>query len=106
MRHYFLRQMVGNFWIPQTVDMTDDKRTKDLLTEHEKTALYDTLGFLIFMDSFQVANLPNISEGNSLLTVYVLPLNSIFSNFVCAFAIPNPKNIANRMINFFILFFF
>ena len=40
-------QMVGNFWIPQTVDMTDDKRTKDLLTEHEKTALYDTLGFLI-----------------------------------------------------------
>lgn len=55
-------QMVGNFWIPQTVDMTDDKRTKDLLTEHEKTALYDTLGFLIFMDSFQVANLPNISE--------------------------------------------
>ena len=55
-------QMVGNFWIPQTVDMTDDKRTKDLLLDHEKQALYDTLGFLIFMDSFQVANLPNIAD--------------------------------------------
>lgn len=55
-------QMVGNFWIPQTVDMTDDKRTKTLLTVDETKALYDTLGFLIFMDSFQVANLPNISD--------------------------------------------
>lgn len=55
-------QMVGNFWIPQTVDMTDDRRTKTLLTLDETTALYDTLGFLIFMDSFQVANLPNISN--------------------------------------------
>lgn len=54
--------MVGNFWIPQTVDMTDDRRTKDLLTSDEKEATYDTLGFLIFMDSFQVANLPNITD--------------------------------------------
>jgi len=54
--------MVGNFWIPQTVDMTDDRRTKDLLTSDEKEATYDTLGFLIFMDSFQVNNLPNIAD--------------------------------------------
>ena len=54
--------MLANFWIPQSVDMTDDKRTKDLLSDHEKRATYDTLGFLIFMDSFQVANLPNIAE--------------------------------------------
>lgn len=54
--------MLGNFWIPQSVDMTDDKRTKDLLTPDELKATYDTLGFLIFMDSFQVANLPNIAE--------------------------------------------
>ena len=54
--------MLSNFWIPQTVDMTDDRRTKDLLTDDEKRATYDTLGFLIFMDSFQVANLPNIAE--------------------------------------------
>ena len=55
-------QMVGNFWIPQTVDMSDDRRTKVLLSAEETKALYDTLGFLIFMDSFQVVNLPNISE--------------------------------------------
>ena len=54
--------MLGNFWIPQSVDMTDDKRTKNNLTEDELRATYDTLGFLIFMDSFQVANLPNISS--------------------------------------------
>ena len=54
--------MLANFWIPQTVNMTDDKRTKDLLTTDEKTATYDTLGFLIFMDSFQVINLPNIAD--------------------------------------------
>ena len=24
--------MLGNFWIPQSVDMTDDKRTKNTLT--------------------------------------------------------------------------
>ena len=54
--------MLANFWIPQTVDMTDDKRTKTSLTKDEERATYDTLGFLIFMDSFQVANLPNIAE--------------------------------------------
>lgn len=54
--------MLGNFWIPQSVDMTDDKRTKDLLTEDEKKATYDTLGFLIFMDSYQFENLPNIAD--------------------------------------------
>lgn len=54
--------MLANFWIPQTVDMTDDKRTKDLLTKDEQDSTYNTLGFLIFMDSFQVANLPNIAE--------------------------------------------
>lgn len=54
--------MLGNFWIPQSVDMTDDKRTKSLLTQDELRSTYDTLGFLIFMDSYQTENLPNISS--------------------------------------------
>ena len=53
--------MLGNFWIPQSVDMTDDRRTKSLLTGDELRSTYDTLGFLIFMDSYQTENLPNIS---------------------------------------------
>ena len=53
--------MLGNFWIPQSVDMTDDRRTKSLLTDDELRSTYDTLGFLIFMDSYQTENLPNIS---------------------------------------------
>lgn len=55
-------KMLANFWIPQTVDMTDDKRTKELLTVDELDSTYNTLSFLIFMDSFQVSNLPNINE--------------------------------------------
>ena len=55
-------QMLANFWIPQTVDMTDDRKTKETLTKDEEQATFDTLSFLIFMDSFQVANLPNIAE--------------------------------------------
>ena len=54
--------MLGNFWIPQSVDMTDDRRTKELLTEDEKESTYNTLGFLIFMDSYQFVNLPNIAD--------------------------------------------
>ncbi|QEP53268.1 putative glutaredoxin [Acinetobacter phage BS46] len=55
-------QMLANFWIPQAVDMTDDKRTKELLTPDEEESTYDTVSFLIFLDSFQVTNLPNIAE--------------------------------------------
>lgn len=56
------RKMVGNFWIPQSVDLTTDKITKKNLTEDEDYAVEATLSFLIYLDNFQVANLPNISQ--------------------------------------------
>lgn len=56
------RKMVGNFWLPQKVSLVEDKLTIKTLTEHEDSAVRDTLSFLIFLDSFQTNNLPNIVE--------------------------------------------
>lgn len=56
------REMTGNFWLPEKVKMTSDKITINQLDEAELLATKDTLSFLIFLDNFQVANLPNISE--------------------------------------------
>ncbi len=56
------RRMVANHWIPEKVSMVDDKITVENLTEDELEAVKDTLAFLIFLDSYQVLNLPNIAE--------------------------------------------
>lgn len=55
-------KMLGNFWIPEKVSMTKDKETLKTLTDEEDKALRNTLSFLIFLDSMQVNNLPNIQE--------------------------------------------
>jgi len=55
------RRMVANHWIPEKVSLVDDKITIGNLTPDELDAVKDTLAFLIFLDSFQVLNLPNLS---------------------------------------------
>lgn len=57
-----MREMLGNFWIPQKVGLEDDKPSMLLLTEHEDESFRRTLSFLTFLDNVQVANLPNIAE--------------------------------------------
>lgn len=55
--------MYPNNWLPHKVDMGKDKiQFKKNLTEDEKQAYIDILSFLIFLDSIQTNNLPNISE--------------------------------------------
>lgn len=56
------RMMVGNFWVPEKVSLADDKVTINELTADEDEAVKNTLSFLIFLDSFQCNNLPNIHE--------------------------------------------
>jgi len=56
------RTMIGNFWIPQKVSLTEDKITIAKLTPDEYSAVRDVLSFLIFLDSFQTNNLPNVAE--------------------------------------------
>ncbi len=56
------RKMVGNFWVPQKVSLVEDRVTFKELDVAEEKAVRLTLSFLIFLDSFQVANLPNVAE--------------------------------------------
>ena len=56
------RTMIGNHWIPQKVSLVEDRITLKELTLDEEEALKNTLSFLIFLDSFQVNNLPNIAD--------------------------------------------
>ena len=56
------RVMTGRFWVPEKVSLTDDKVSINELTEDEHEAVKNTLSFLIFLDSFQCNNLPNIHK--------------------------------------------
>ena len=58
----FYRVMTGNFWVPERVSMVEDKITIKNLTDDEDRAVQSTLAFLIFLDSLQVNNLPNIFD--------------------------------------------
>ena len=69
------RNMMNNFWIPEEINMNQDIKDYRLLDEHEKRAYDKILSFLIFLDSIQTANLPNVgdyttaNEVNLLLTI-------------------------------------
>ncbi len=56
------RLMMENFWIPEKVSLYDDKRSYDELTPAEQNAYDGILSFLVFLDSIQTNNLPNISD--------------------------------------------
>lgn len=56
------RIMVGNHWVPEKVDLSKDKVSIRDLTPEEDEAVQNTLSFLIFLDSFQTNNLPNIKD--------------------------------------------
>lgn len=60
--NYLYRTMMGNFWIPEKIDLTQDKNDYNNLTEDEKEAYNGILSFLIFLDSIQTNNIPNISD--------------------------------------------
>jgi ribonucleoside-diphosphate reductase beta chain len=57
------RHMMGNFWIPETVSLGQDKLEYETkLTDQERDTYDKIISFLVFLDSLQTANLPNISE--------------------------------------------
>jgi len=56
------RLMMENFWIPEKISLGDDKRSYTELTSQEKTAYDGILSFLVFLDSLQTANVPNVNE--------------------------------------------
>ena len=54
--------MVANFWIPQKYSMIRDISSYEELTDEEKEAYLKIISFLIYLDSLQTNNLPNISD--------------------------------------------
>jgi ribonucleoside-diphosphate reductase beta chain len=56
------RQMTGNAWFPEKVDLTMDIQGYESLTEGEQRAYDGILSFLVFLDSLQTANLPNVAD--------------------------------------------
>jgi len=56
--------MIWNFWVPEKVKWLGEDATqyKTALTESEKRAYDGILSFLIFLDSIQTLNLPNIND--------------------------------------------
>ncbi len=56
------RQAMNNFWIPEEINLSQDKKQYPHLSAPERRAYDKILSFLIFLDSIQTANLPNIGE--------------------------------------------
>ena len=56
------RQAMNNFWIPEEINLAQDVKDYPQLTAAERTAYDKILSFLVFLDSIQTANLPNIGE--------------------------------------------
>ena len=56
------RQAMNNFWIPEEINLTQDVKDYPNLLPAERKAYDKILSFLVFLDSLQSANLPNVGE--------------------------------------------
>ena len=56
------RQAMNNFWVPEEINMDQDKSDYPNLSKPERTAYDKILSFLVYLDSLQSANLPNVSQ--------------------------------------------
>lgn len=56
------RQAMNNFWVPEEINLSQDVKDYLNLLSTERTAYDKILSFLVFLDSIQTANLPNIGE--------------------------------------------
>ncbi len=56
------RQAMNNFWIPEEINLAQDLKDYPNLSEAERRAYDKILSFLVFLDSLQSANLPNVSS--------------------------------------------
>lgn len=54
------RQAMNNFWVPEEINLAQDVKDYPKLLPAERRAYDKILSFLVFLDSIQTANLPNI----------------------------------------------
>lgn len=67
------RAMMQNFWIPEQISLGQDSIDyESKLTDHEREAFDKTISFLVFLDSLQTVNLPNINDYVTLPEVNLL----------------------------------
>lgn len=60
--HDIFDAIYANNWLPHKVSMGEDKTQWKKLTKDEQEAYEDIISFLVFLDSIQTNNLPNIAE--------------------------------------------
>lgn len=60
--HNIFDAIFGNNWLPHKTAMGDDKSQWKELTQDEQIAYKDVISFLVFLDSIQTNNLPNIAN--------------------------------------------
>ena len=56
------RQAMNNFWVPEEINLDKDIKDYPNLAAPERRAYDKILSFLVFLDSLQSANLPNVAE--------------------------------------------
>ncbi|MDO4595175.1 MAG: ribonucleotide-diphosphate reductase subunit beta [Tissierellia bacterium] len=56
------RQAMNNFWIPEEINLNQDIKDYRKLDKYEKQAYDKILSFLIYLDSIQTAQLPNLQN--------------------------------------------
>lgn len=67
---YFI--LMNNFWIPEKIDLTSDVNSYETLTTDEKKIFKDIISSLVFLDSLQTNNLPNIYSDITAPEIYTL----------------------------------
>ncbi len=60
--HDIFDSIYANNWLPHKVSMGNDKTQFKQLTDDEKDAYEKIISFLVFLDSIQTNNLPNIAD--------------------------------------------
>ena len=55
------RQAMNNFWVPEEINLSQDVKDYPNLSTPVRTAYDKILSFLVFLDSLQSSNLPNVS---------------------------------------------
>jgi ribonucleoside-diphosphate reductase beta chain len=67
------KAMMQNFWVPEEISLGQDAiHYESELTDHERDTFNKTISFLVFLDSLQTVNLPNINDYVTLPEVNLL----------------------------------
>lgn len=93
------RTMMNNFWIPEEIALSSDSRQYSELSEKERDSFDKVICFLVFLDSIQTFNLPNINdyvtapEVNLLLTIqaYQEAIHSQSYGYILESVVPAEK---------------